>query len=419
MYFASQPRFRFYGTPKNYLAVAAAILTGQIGHDSAVINNAERRVCEWLGAQHALALSQARLGIYLTLRCLIRPGQAVILSPYTFAEVVNMVVCAGGRPVFADVELDTCNIDARQVAHLIDNDTGAVIATHLHGLACDIKMISEVCRAKGVAIIEDAAHCFGGRIDGRYVGTFGDAGVFSFSLKKNVNAFYGGMVITSNKDLRDRMAEELTKFPAENTRRLLRRAGVCLLGDIMTAAPLFQIFTFPLFRFYFLRNGSKVFKFLQRESQALLRRELPEHYKRRITSLQAQLIARQIADVERHIKLRLDHARVYHRGLSGLPEVGLPPLREDGSHIYLAFPIRVSESQNLVRYMIEQGRDVGERGFANAADIPCFSDYARDCPNARAVAAQVLLLPTYPGYGKGEVEKNISTIHSYYRRLEN
>jgi dTDP-4-amino-4,6-dideoxygalactose transaminase len=419
MYLTPQPRFRFYGTPKNYLAVAAAILTGQIGRESDDLDHAERRVCEWLGAQHALALPQARVGIYLALRCLIRPRQAVILSPYTFFEVVNMVVCAGGRPVFADIELDTCNIDARQVEHLIDNDTGAVIATHLHGLACDIKMISEVCRAKGVALIEDAAHCFGGRMNGRHVGTFGDVGIFSFSLKKNVNAFYGGMAITSNKDLRDRMAEKVTKFPTEYTGRLLRRAGKCLLGDIMTTPPLFQLFTFPLFRFDFLRNGGKVAKLLQKKSQPVLCREFPEHYKRRMTSLQARLVVRQIGDVEQHIKVRLDHARVYHRGLSGLPEVSLPPLREDGSHIYLAFPIRVSERQNLVRYMMEKGRDVEEHGFPNAADLPCFSDYARECPNSRTVAAHVVLLPTYPGYGKGEVDKNIATIHSYFRRVAN
>lgn len=187
----------------------------------------------------------------------------------------------------------------------------------------------------------------------------------------------------------------------------------------MTTPPLFQLFTFPLFRFDFLRNGGKVAKLLQKKSQPVLCHELPEHYKRRMTSLQARLAVRQIADVEQHIKVRLDHARAYHRGLSGLPEVSLPPLREDGSHIYLEFPIRVSERQNLVRYMIEQGRDVEEHDYANAADLPCFSDYARDCPNARVVAAQVVLLPTYPGYGRGEVEKNIATIHSYFRRVAN
>lgn len=419
MYLTPKPRFKFYGTPKNCLAVAAAALTGKIGRDSDGLDHVERRVCEWLGVRHVIPLPQARIGIYLALRYLIRPGQAVILSPYTFFEVVNMVVCAGGRPVFADIEADNCNIDARQVEHLIDNDTGAVIATHMHGLACDIKKISEVCRAKGVALIEDAAHCFGGRINGRHVGTFGDVGVFSFSLKKNVNAFYGGIAITGNKELRDWMAEKLTRFPNEDIGRLLRRAGQCLLGNIMTTQPLFQLFTFPLIRFDFLHNGGKVAKFLRKGNQPVLHHKLPEHFKRRMTNLQAQLVVRQIADVEQHIKVRLVHARAYHRGLSGLPGVNLPPLREDGSHIYLSFPIRVSERQNLLRYMIEQGRDVEEFNYSNAADLPCFSEYARECPNARSVAAQTLLLPIYPGYSKEEVEKNIATIQRYFQRIGN
>lgn len=419
MYHTPQPRFRFYGTPQNYLTVIAAILTWQVGHDNDGLDHMERRFCEWLEARHVLALPQARVGIYLALRYLIRPGQAVILSPYTFFEVINMVVCAGGRPVFADIELDTLNIDAQEVKHLIDDNTGAVIATHLHGLACDIKMISEVCRAKGVALIEDAAHCFGGQMNGQNVGTYGDVGVFSFSLKKNVNTLYGGMAITSNKDLRDWMAEELTKFSNENIGRLLRQAGKCLLGDIITTPPLFQIFTFPMIRFDFIHNAGKVAKLFRKESQPILHRELPEHYKRRMTSMQALLAVRQIADVKQHIKDRLDNARLYHRGLSGLPEVKLPPLRDDGSHIYFAFPILVSERQNLVRYMMEQGRDIEEYDYVNAADLLCFSDYARECPNARSAAAQALLLPIYPGYGKEEIEKNIATIHNYFGRISN
>src|SRR5712692_2847005 len=132
----------------------------------------ERAAAAWLGARHAIAMPMARVGIYCVVKALIRPGQNVVMSPYTIADVVNMVVCAGGVPVFADVEPNTCNVDATEVERLIDADTGLVLVTHFYGLACDIERIACVCRDRAVALVEDSAQAFGARVRERRVGTF-------------------------------------------------------------------------------------------------------------------------------------------------------------------------------------------------------------------------------------------------------
>jgi len=390
-------------------------LIGQTSRGGRHVADIEQQVAERTGSPHAIALPQARLGLYLALLNLIRPGQKVVLSPYTIYDVINMVVCAGGYPVFADIEPETCNIDARQVESLIDDSTGAVMATHLHGLACDIERIAEVCRARNVPLIEDAAQCFGGRVNGRHVGTFGDFGVFSFSLNKNVNALYGGMAIMRDQGLHERISEALSTFPPEDNVRLLRQAAKCLLGDLATAPLVFPL-TFRLIRGDYLSGDRVISKLLRHTDTSVLRRELPDHYRRRMTNVQARLIARQLADVDRHAQLRLEHARAYHRGLSGIREVGLPPLREDGSHTYLTFPIRVLGREGLVKYMLQHGRDIRPQHYANAADLACFSEFARDCPNARATASQVMILPSYPSYRAAEVERNIAVIQAYFRR---
>lgn len=412
MHLAPQARFSFYGSPDNYLTTAAAVLSGRVTEGDHVAR-LEQRVAQWTGAAHAVAMPQARVGIYAALRSLIRPGQKVILSPYTIYDVVNMVICAGGWPVFADIERDTCNIDAGQVEALIDDETGAVIATHLHGLACDIERIAAACRRRGVAVIEDAAQCFGGRVEGRHIGTFGDVGVFSFGRVKNINAFFGGMAVTNDPGLRDRLAE-IQKFPYEDTGRLLKRAAHCLMSDILTSPPVFQMFTFWLFRYGCLHDREAVNKLVQTERHPVLRHRLPEHYRRRLTPLQARLATRQIEEVARHTEKRIDHARRYHAGLSAIPNLGLPPLREDGSHIYLAFPIRVPDRWSVVKHMMREGRDLAVQHYANAADLSCFAAYARDCPNARQTASEVILLPTYPRYAKEEVEKNIEVLRRYF-----
>ena len=321
MHLAPQPRFRFYGSPGNYLSTAAAVLTGSLRR-GADVARLEERVAAWTGAAHAVAVPQARVGIYLALRSLIKPGQSVVLSPYTIYDVVNMVICAGGRPVFADIEPETCNIDPDEVARLIDDNTGAVVATHLHGLACDIERIARICRDKRVFLIEDAAQAFGARVVGRHLGTFGDAGVFSFGRAKNVNAFFGGMVLTRDRALRARMLEVLNAFRPEDAGRLLLRAAHCLLGDLMTAPLVFQGLTFWFFRYGCLHDIQAVNKVVQTEDNPVLRRQLPETYRRRLTPLQARLVARQLDRVDRHTAVRLAHARLYHDGLSACRESG-------------------------------------------------------------------------------------------------
>ena len=416
MKLSPQPQFRYYGTPRNYLDIIAAVLSGQVKEGKDALGRLEGQVGEWMGIAHALALPQARLGLFLALRYLIRPGQTVIVSPYTYYEVVNMVICAGGRPVFADIDPVTCGIAVRNLEDRIDSDTGAVVFSYMHGLSGDIEAIAEVCRSRGIALIEDAAQCFGGRVGGRYVGTFGRVGVFSFSMKKNVNAFFGGMAVTADKGLHNAMTASISRFAMEKFRRLLGRVGTSLVGDLITAPLLFQMLTFPMLRYSFLRHNGKLEALLRNDGQPVLRSKLPEPYRHRLTGLQARLALRQLADLERHTRSRIDRAASYHRGLAGLPQVGRPPLRTDGTHIYLQYPIRVSERRRLLQYLLSQNRDIEIRNFGNAADFDCFADYARDCHEARAVAAQVVVLPTYPGYPQSEVEKNIAAIHNFFRR---
>ena len=391
-------------------------MTGRIRRGETDVVDLQTQVAEFTGATHALCMPQARVGIFLALCSLIRPGQKVVLSPYTYYDVVNMVLCAGGRPVFADVEPQSCNISADEVAGLIDSETGAVIATHLYGQVCDIEHIAEICKAAGIALIEDAAQGFGSRANGKHAGTFGDVGIFSFHRVKNVNTFYGGMAITNNPDLHDSMAVMMEKFSYESPGVLLRRAAYSLAADVMTAPPVFQLLTARLFQLDYRLDLNAVSKLVQ-VAEPEMYSEFPKRYERRMTPLQARMAMRQIANVDRLSQIRIEHARQYRRGLEKLSGIMLPPWSEDGANIFLAYPIRVTERDQLVRAMMRAGRDLQVQTATNAADLPCFSDYARDCPNARAAIQQTLLLPTYPTYPKSEIEKNIGEIRSFCQQL--
>src|SRR5258705_1258220 len=160
---APMPRFRLYSRAGDYAAFLKDLLLGRLtkGDD---VDRLERAIASWCGMRYAVCVPQGRVGVYLAVKAAITPGQKVVLSPYTIADVINMVICAGGVPVFADIERCTTNIRPEEVERLIDDETGAVMVTHLHGMACDIEQIAAICEEKNIPLIEDAAQSFGARV---------------------------------------------------------------------------------------------------------------------------------------------------------------------------------------------------------------------------------------------------------------
>lgn len=406
-------RFRLYGGARNYLSIAQDLLLRR-NADGSAVEDLESRAAHLLGGRYAVCVPQARIGIYLSLKALIQPGQRVILSPYTIYDVVNMVIAAGGRPVFADIARETCNVSAGEVSALIDESTGAVMVTHLHGLACDIEGMAELCRRRNVPLVEDASQAFGARVADKRVGTFGRAGIFSFGMAKNVNSFYGGLVVTDDRDLHDRLRMEVQTWPPQKRGVLLRRVAFCLVGDLLTAPPVFGALTFWVYRYGHLHGIESITNRWRGEDDPVLRPTIPERQRRRMTPLQARLILKALQQVDTDTDIRVGYAHQYHDGLRDLPRISLPPLRKDGSHIYLTYPIQVPDRHALLRFLVQHGRDLGVQHIGNSADYPCFAEYRRDCPAARETSDRVLLLPTYPGYGRREVERNIRLIRRYF-----
>jgi dTDP-4-amino-4,6-dideoxygalactose transaminase len=411
-------RARFYARWTNYQKVAADVVRRRIHDGDDAVPAVERELARFLGVKHAVMMPQARVGIYLTLKKLTATKKKVILSPYTIHDVINMVIYAGATPVFADIDRKTCNIDTAEVAKLIDNDTGAVFVTHLHGLACDIEGVRDVCRAKGVPLVEDTCQSLGATVNGQRVGTFGHSGIFSFGMAKNVNCLYGGAVTTNDDAFAAHLRSEIAGFPFQTSELLLNRAAFCLLGDIMTADVVFPLSTYWIFRYGYLNQIEALNKRWRGEDAPQIKTEIPESYLRRMTPMQARLLLPQLAKVDELSQIRIGYARIYD-ALSKVPGIITPPLREDGSHIYLNYAIQVPDRHALLRYLMQHGRDLTVQHMGNNADYACYSQWYRDCPNARATGTSVLLMPCYPGYGEAEVAKNVEVIQRYFATQAN
>jgi dTDP-4-amino-4,6-dideoxygalactose transaminase len=171
----------------------------------------EQAFARMQGVPHAIALSNATAGLHLSMLALgIGPGDEVIQPALNFVATANMTVACGAVPVFADiVSLDEPTIDPQQVSAAITPRTKAVVVMHYGGSLCRMAELTDICRARGIALIEDACHALGvayvdpsGRPpDGVMAGSIGDVSAFSFYSNKNLATGEGGMVVTARDDL--------------------------------------------------------------------------------------------------------------------------------------------------------------------------------------------------------------------------
>jgi dTDP-4-amino-4,6-dideoxygalactose transaminase len=199
---------------RQYHALEAEIATAarQVFENGHFINGPnveafEAEMASYAGTTFALGLNSGTDALHLALRALdIGPGDEVITSPFTFIASAEAISMVGATPVFADIDPETFNIDPKAIETAITARTQAILPVHLYGNPAPMHEILEIAGRAGLAVIEDCAQAIGGSIEGRPVGSFGDAGAFSFFPSKNLGAYGdGGMLVTSRKDIADRV----------------------------------------------------------------------------------------------------------------------------------------------------------------------------------------------------------------------
>ena len=156
------------------------------------------------GAPHGVAVASGTAALEIVLRYVGVEGADVVVPANTFYATAGAVLHAGARPVIADVEARTFALSRQTVADALTEKTRAVVLVHIAGIITDeVDAIRELCDARGVALVEDAAHAHGCSLDGRHAGSFGVAGAFSFYPTKVMTTGEGGMILTSDAQLRD------------------------------------------------------------------------------------------------------------------------------------------------------------------------------------------------------------------------
>jgi dTDP-4-amino-4,6-dideoxygalactose transaminase len=336
----------------------------------AEVKQFEDEIAAKLGAKHAIGCASGTDALMLALMAAeIGPGDDVITTPFSFVATAGAIVQVGARPVFVDIEPDTFNLDPNKLEGAITPSTSAIIPVHLFGLPADLDPILATAKSRNLLVIEDAAQAIGSRYNGRFAGTIGDFGCFSFFPSKNLGAAGdGGLITTTNSA----MAERLQMIRVHGSKR-------------------------------------KYFHDLQGINS-------------RLDALQAAVLSVKLRHLDRWAEGRAYHAQRYRRLFE---EKGLTPFVTSPAkappayhHIYNQFTIRAQRRDELKDFLAKSGIP-SEIYYPLCLHLQkAFSEWAYgpgDFPVAEQASREVLSLPIFPELTDHQQDAVVQGLEAFYQ----
>lgn len=313
----------------------------------------EEKIAHYHGVHEAVGVASCTDALHLTLDALgIGQGDEVITTPFTFFATVEAILYTGAIPVFVDIEPDTFNINTSEIKALITKRTKAILPVHLFGHPVDMDKVMHIAKKYRLKVIEDCAQSFGSHINGRKLGSFGDAGCLSFYPSKNLGGYGDGGMIVLNSS---RIAERIRK----------------------------------------LRNHG---------SPGSYRHETVG-FNSRLDELQAGILLVKLKRIEEYTKKRRQNAALYSLLLSN--KVRCPVEREGFYHVFHQYTIRSPRRDRIQKRLREEG-------IASVIYYPVplhlqkalrFLGYQRgDFPVAEKASKEVLSLPMYPELEESKIQ---------------
>jgi dTDP-4-amino-4,6-dideoxygalactose transaminase len=321
----------------------------------------ENDICKYCNVKFAIGVASGTDALILTLTVFdIRRGDEVITTPFTFIATAEAISRVGAKPVFVDIEPQTYNINPLKIEEAITPNTKAIIPVHLYGNPCDMDSILKIAKKHKLKVIEDAAQAIGSTYANRKIGTLGDTGCFSFFPSKNLGAFGdGGMVITDNKDITEKV-------------RLLRVHG-----------------TASKYRHSIIGFNS------------------------RLDNLQAAILSIKLRKLDEWNEKRRKAASRYNSALKDI--VIIPQEQNKGKHVYHLYVIRVKQKKRdeFLNFLNENG--VESRVYY---PVPlhlqqCYKELGYkegDFPEAENAVLTTLALPLFPEISSDQQKYVIDTV---------
>jgi dTDP-4-amino-4,6-dideoxygalactose transaminase len=362
--------------------VAETIRSGWITQGPRV-RELEAAFCAHTGAAHAIAVSNCTTALHLALLVLdVGPGDEVIVPPHSYIATANAVLYTGARPVFADIDPATLNLDPRKVAAALTPRTKAIMAVHQVGRPADLAALSALAKQHGIALLEDAACAAGSEYQGRPIGSnhWSSLVCFSFHPRKIISTGDGGMITTDRADYAAKL-------------RLLRQHGMSV-NDLQ-------------------RHGSKT---VVNEEYPIL------GYNYRLTDVQAAIGLAQLRRVPTLVARRRAIAARYDAAFTGLP--GLATYREPAGDRWnqQTYLIRLTGASAATRdafmqHLLDDGI-ASRRGIMSIHREPVYTSRfgPQSFPESESASDQCVCLPLYTQMTDAEIDRVIAAVRQHLPR---
>ena len=379
----------------------------------------EKAFAEHLGASACVAVASARAGFYLTLKALeIGGGGEVIMPAYTFPSMPAAVVAAGARPVFVDVDPETYNLDPALAREAASKRTRAIVAAHLFGRAADVESLSAICRENDIALLEDCAHSAGVKSGEGFVGTFGEAGFFSFGIGKNMPCFGGGAVTFSDRETAARVRKLVYSSPPPDHLKIHAKVLGALPPWLLTRRSVFPWTLYIAARVLSSMDSDVMDRSVEEPVEETTKFSLRSLG--RMANIQAAVGLDQIVELTaRNAKLAANGRRLAE-AIRDVPTVKAPDIPPgELEHIYLYFRILVPEADRFRKEILRKGIDTQPDDMRNCAGLEAFSDYAAECPVAAGLPAKSIELPNNTSMTQSDVDYVAEAVRETAEKLSN
>lgn len=382
------------------------------GASGKLVREFERRIAELIGVKEAISFSSQRAGMYAVLKSLEpQPGDEVIVPAYTFFSIPACAVLAGFKPIFADVDPSTWNLDPEKVKQAITERSRAIIVSHLNGCPADLSELHQIAKQKNLVLIEDCAQAFGAKFGNKFLGSFG-VGCFSFGEGKNLYAMGGGLITTQDSRLASRLREIAEQASSIRFSEVLSKITRSVAFSILSRPFIFTFTSFPFFYLASLSNRN-VDTDLEHRLQ-----DMPQtSFSYSFSNGQAALGLGQLERLEERSQRRMDNARWLTEGLEKVEGLVLPPEPKDRTHLFLHYAVRVQDRERLVRQLIRRGVDAQRDYCSSFPLLPDFPGDSSSSPIAKGLAGNVVYLPNQPSLKKQDMLRIAKEIRNYFLTL--
>lgn len=400
-------------TQKDDISKALAVLFSPWSwFDDKKVNDLENDFANKLGGL-ALAVNSGRSAEYLILKALgISKYDEVIVQAFTCVAVPNSVLWLGAKPVYVDVD-KSYNLDIDDLKKKVTNKTKAIIVQHTFGIPANIDEIKKFASKKNLYILEDCAHSLGAQHKGKLLGSFGDAAFFSFGRDKVISSVFGGMIVTKDERLYEKI---------KNERNSLGNNSFFWVFQQLIHPVVFNIFVLPLYNLGFGKYGLGKMLLFVFQKLGLLSKPVyeiekngkrPKYFPKQMSGALSDLAQQQLTKLNNFNKQRKIIANYYLNNINS-EYIKLPSKNKEA--IWLRFPIKTKFSNELFDYLKSQKILVGN-WYSNIIDPKCdlnkFGYNKTSSPRAELFVSETLNLPTYPLMSTDDAKKVVDLLNRW------